>query len=223
MSPSWGVLDFLRLRDSLLPRALGPLAGAVVRGPAFDADSRPLLYLTVDDGPDADGTPRWLDGLARHDVRAVFFVSAPKAEARPDLVRAILDDGHRVSSHGDAHVSAWRQSGATTRAGFERAERVLTEMVEAPVQDVRPPYGRISPGLIRWARQGQRRLVLWDVMPGDFLPRAPEALADELITLARPGSIVALHAGAPAERAVAALDLALPRLRAAGWRFPVLP
>ncbi len=223
MSPSCGVPALLRLRDSFLPRALGPLAGAVVRGPACDAAGRPLLYLTIDDGPDADGTPRWLDALDRHDARAVFFVSAPKAEAHPDLIHALLDAGHRIASHGDAHVSAWRQSGAATRAGFARAEQVLTESTGAPVQDVRPPYGRITPGLIRWARSGQRRLVLWDVMPGDFLPRSPDQLADEIVALARPGSIVALHDGPPAQRAVAALDLALPRLRAAGWRLPVLP
>ena len=43
------------------------------------------------------------------------------------------------------------------------------------------------------------------------------------MTLARPGSIVALHDGPPAARAAAALDRALPMLAAAGWRFAALP
>lgn len=213
-----------RLRDTILPRVLGPLVpGAVVRGPTHDADGRPLLYLTVDDGPDAEGTPRWLDALARHDARAVFFLSAPNAEAHPDLVRQLAAAGHRVGSHGDAHVSAWRTRPATLRAGFERAERVLDAIVEAPVRDVRPPYGRLTPRLVRWVRAGGRRLVLWDTMPGDFLDRSPDALAREVVTCARPGSVVVLHDGPPAGRATAALDLALPRLAAAGWRFPALP
>ncbi len=218
-------LTFQRLRDSLLPRALGPLVpGAVVRGPDRDARQPPRLYLTVDDGPDPVGTPLWLEALARHDARAVFFLSADRARAHPGWARAITEAGHRVGNHGDAHRSAWRMRPAQVVASFERAQADLGRLTGAPVRDVRPPYGRVTPGLARWARQDGRRLVLWDVMPGDYLARrSPARLADELVGLARRGSIAVLHDGPPAERAVAALDLALPRLAAAGWRFPVLP
>ena len=218
------VLTFQRLRDSILPRVLGPLVpGAVVRGPTHSA-SRPCLYLTVDDGPDESGTRAWLDALDRHDARAVFFLSAGPAEAHPDLVCEIVDRGHRVGSHGGAHVSGWRTRPGGVRAAFERSERVLEALAGGPVRDVRPPYGRVTPGLVRWARAGGRRIVLWDVMPGDFLPsRTPDTLAREILALARPGAILALHDGPPAARAVAALDRALPRLAAAGWRFPALP
>jgi peptidoglycan/xylan/chitin deacetylase (PgdA/CDA1 family) len=207
----------------LLPRALGPLVpGAIVRGPTHGA-GRPCLYVTVDDGPDPTGTPRWLDALARHGAAGLFFLSAPASEAHPDLVRRVAEAGHRIGSHGDAHVSGWRSPG-TVRSSFGRAEAVLQALVGGPVRDVRPPYGRVTPGLVRWAREGDRRIVLWDVMPGDFLAsRAPEVLADEVVRLARAGSILALHDGPPAARAVAALDLALPRLAAAGWTFPALP
>lgn len=212
-----------RLRDSLLPRVLGPLVpGALVRGAVEPGP--PALHVTVDDGPDPEGTPRWLDALDRHAARAVFFLSADRAEAHPHLVGAIAEAGHRVGSHGDRHVSAWRMRPARTLASFDRAEHVLEEMTGGPVRDVRPPYGRVTPGLVRWARVGHRRIVLWDVMPGDFLPyRPPHGLAGEIVRLARPGSILALHDGAPTDRAVAALGLALPRLAAAGWRFPLLP
>ncbi len=218
-------LTLQRLRDSHLPRLLGPLVpGAVVRGPARDADGRPLLYVTVDDGPDPAGTPRWLDALARHGAGAVGFFSAGAAEAHPHLVRQWVGAGHRVGNHGDRHVSAWRTRPGVVRAEVERAERVLGERAGAPVLDVRPPYGRVTPGLVRWCRAGRRRLVLWDLMPGDYLPSiSVHRLAREIVSLARPGSILVLHDGPPAGRAVAALDLALPRLRAAGWRFPALP
>ena len=218
-----------RTRDSLLPRALGrAVPGAVVRGPRRDGAGRACLHLTVDDGPDPEGTPRWLDALARHDARAVFFLSGPHAERHPGTVRRIVEAGHRVGNHGWDHVSAWRTSPARVRAGFERAERLLEDLAGRAVRDVRPPYGRVTPGLVRWCRaergRAGRRLVLWDLLPGDYLAARPaEALAAETVALARPGSVAVFHDGAPAARAVAALDLALPTLARAGWRFPALP
>lgn len=213
-----------RLRDTLLPRVLAArIPHTITQGPSHDRHGRPLLYLTVDDGPDATQTPRWLDALARHDAHAVFFLSAPLAKAHPDLVRQMAAV-HRVGSHGGPHTSAWRMRPAAVRASFEEAEQTLERLAGAPVRDVRPPYGRVTPGLVRWVGRGDRRLVLWDVMPGDFLAsRTPDALAREIVETVRPGSIVALHDGAAAERAVAAIDRALPVLAAAGWRFPLLP
>ena len=214
-----------RLRDTVLPRALlGAVPGAVGRGPARDASGRPLLYVTVDDGPDDAGTPLWLDALDDLGAGAVFFLSAERARAMPRRVRQIVAAGHRVGSHGDAHRSGWRRRPAEVRADFDRAERTLEDLAGAAVRDVRPPYGRVTPALVRWAREGGRRIVLWDVMPGDFVPTlGPDALARAVVADARPGSVVALHDGPPAGRAVAALGRALPTLGAAGWRFPVLP
>lgn len=213
------------LRDTFLPRALARVwPGALWRGPQRDAEGRPLLYLTVDDGPDPAGTPQWLDVLDRHDARALVFLSGPAVAAHPALARAVRAVGHRVGTHGGPHVSAWRTPPGRFLDGVDRAARELEAVLGERVADVRPPYGRVTPGLVRWARTTGRRVVLWDLLPGDYLPSvAPAELADRLVRWARPGSVAVLHDGAAAARATAALDAALPRLAAAGWRFPALP
>ena len=225
------------LRDTQGVRLVGPLVpGALLRGPRRDADGRPLLYVTLDDGPDADGTPRLLAALAATGAHALAFLSADRAAARPDLARAWTQDGHRAGNHGGAHRSAWALPPGAAVTEMARAERVLAETLGCGVPDVRPPYGRVTPGLVRWIRAGtpdggpphrggaKRRLVLWDLMPGDYVPSAsPETLAARIVRYARPGSVLVLHDGAPAARAAAALCLALPHLADAGWRFPVLP
>lgn len=222
-------LSLTTLRDTHLPRRL---ARATARawpdvlwtGPPRTPDGAPALYLTVDDGPDAAGTARWLDVLDRHDARALFFLSGPAVAARPDLARALRDAGHRVGSHGGAHVSAWRTRPARFLGAMDDAARALEDVLGEAVADVRPPYGRVTPGLVRWCRAAGRRLVLWSLMPGDFLPSAtPARVGAETVRLARPGDVAVLHDGRPAALATEALALALPRLAAAGWRFPVLP
>ena len=217
------------LRDTHGVRLAGRLVpGAVLRGPRRDAEGRPLLYVTLDDGPDADGTPRLLDALAATGATALAFLSAGRAAVLPDLARAWTQHGHRAGNHGGAHRSAWAMPPGAAVQEMDRAERSLTTVLRSglaqAVPDVRPPYGRVTPGLVRWARAGGRRIVLWDLMPGDFRAAdAPEALAARIVRHARPGSVLVLHDGAPAARASAALRLALPRLADAGWRFPALP
>ena len=222
------------LRDTVGVRLAGPLVpGAVLRGPHRDAGGHPLLYLTLDDGPDADGTPRLLGALAACDARAVAFLSADRALALPDLARLWTAGGHRAGNHGGAHRSAWAVPPGEAVREMARGERVLESVLGEAVRDVRPPYGRVTPGLVRWVRaasgaeagaEAPRRLVLWDAMPGDYLPSAGAAvLAERIVRSARPGGIVVLHDGPAAARAAAALRLALPRLAAAGWRFPALP
>lgn len=213
-----------RLRDTRLPRALAPLLpGAVWRGPPRDAEDRPLLYLTVDDGPDPVGTPRWLRALDRLGAQATFFLTGFRAERDPQLVRSITEAGHRIGNHGHTHRSAW-QNPRMVLEDMEAGQSTLRAITESEIVEVRPPYGRLTPGLWRWALGSGRRLVMWDLMPGDYLStRSADRLGDEIVRLARPGSVVVLHDGPPATRAVGALDIALPRLAAAGWRFPALP
>ena len=193
--------------------------GAAGRGPRHQAGGAQRFHVTVDDGPTADGTPRLLDVLARHDARATFFLSGPRAEASPDLVHEIVAAGHTVGSHGWAHRSAWRWGADLD--GHDRAQALLEDLTGAPLAGVRPPYGRVTPSLLRWARHRGLPVVLWDLMPGDFLASASAVgVAAALQRYRRPGSIAVLHDGPPAALAAAALDRALPAMP--GVAFPTL-
>ena len=67
----------------------------VVSGPT---GSR-AIAITFDDGPHPVHTPEVLDVLRRRRAFATFFLVGRAAEAHPDLVRRILDEGHGSSSH----------------------------------------------------------------------------------------------------------------------------
>lgn len=59
---------------------------------------------------------RILAALRRHDVKATFFVLGWVAERRPELVAAILADGHEIGTHGYSHSTVSELG----RGGFER-------------------------------------------------------------------------------------------------------
>ncbi|MBR0365636.1 MAG: polysaccharide deacetylase family protein [Clostridia bacterium] len=54
------------------------------------------VYLTFDEGPDPDVTPKILDALRRYDVKATFFVIGREIEKYPYLITRIMDEGHLV-------------------------------------------------------------------------------------------------------------------------------
>ena len=194
-----------------------------MRGPRRDADGAPRLHLTFDDGP-GDDLPALLGRLDAHGAKATFFFLGERAARHPALVCAAAGAGHRVGVHGWTHDDPWRAPREALLDGFVRAAAALEDLTGVPVRDVRPPYGHLTPALARWCRATGRRVVLWDLMPGDFVASAaPEAVARRIVRRARPGAVVVLHEGGTAGAvARAALDGALPRLRASGWRLAAL-
>jgi len=97
------------------------------------------VALTFDDGPDPVFTPQVLDVLARHDVKATFFVLGRRADDHPELVRQIVAAGHAVGSHGYSHAilrGVWPGEIATelrqTDAALWRAAGIRTRLFRHP-------------------------------------------------------------------------------------------
>ncbi|MEO5347077.1 MAG: DUF3473 domain-containing protein [Magnetococcus sp. YQC-9] len=72
-------------------------------------------------------TRRILDLLARHEVRATFFVLGWVAQRHPDLIRAIVAEGHELASHGMEHVQATRQGPEFFLADVREARDMLEQ------------------------------------------------------------------------------------------------
>lgn len=106
------------------------------------------LALTFDDGPDPVWTPAVRDELARLDVRATFFVVAPCAIARRELVRAVLDGGHAVELHCWTHERHSHRDRATVEDETDRSLEALARLGVTPAL-WRTPWGDEA----AWTRQ----------------------------------------------------------------------
>ena len=61
------------------------------------------VALTFDDGPNPESTPRILDELRSHGVKATFFVLGSHSERWPEIVERVVREGHQVGNHGFFH------------------------------------------------------------------------------------------------------------------------
>ncbi|MBZ9935613.1 polysaccharide deacetylase [Mesorhizobium sp. BR1-1-16] len=90
------------------------------------------------------GVPLILDTLARHDVRATFFVVGKNVELYPDRVAAILDGGHEIAVHGYTHTPPSLLTPDEEEAELVKAKALL-EGAGATITGYRSPSWEVSP------------------------------------------------------------------------------
>ncbi len=61
------------------------------------------VFLTFDDGPTKEVTPRILDILKKYNIKATFFVLGNRVEVNPELVKREYEEGHYIANHGYSH------------------------------------------------------------------------------------------------------------------------
>jgi peptidoglycan/xylan/chitin deacetylase (PgdA/CDA1 family) len=111
------------------------------------------LALTYDDGPNDPHTQRLLDVLARHEVRATFFLIGRYVQHRPEIVRELIKAGHVVGNHTFTHPLLIFKGAREIRLQLENCNRALTDAVGEHSNLFRPPFGGRRPAVLRIARQ----------------------------------------------------------------------
>jgi peptidoglycan-N-acetylglucosamine deacetylase len=176
------------------------------------------VALTFDAGADRGKAEQILDTLADYGVIASFGLTGHWAEANPDLVKRIVDEGHMLFNHTYTHRSFTGVSTSEDEAVLTREERqqelldteeILRDLTGYEVAPYfRPPFGDYDESVLADVAEVGYWITLqyncdtlgWNgATVGDIVARCGDA--------ADPGDIILLHVGADT------LDAeALPRL-----------
>ena len=63
-----------------------------------------VVYLTFDDGPIPEVTPRVLEILRNYGVKATFFMVGDNVRKYPEVFEMVKSDGHRLGNHTFNHL-----------------------------------------------------------------------------------------------------------------------
>lgn len=174
-----------------------------------------VLYLTFDDGPQREWTPKILQVLRKHRAHATFFVLGIQAAQYPELIAAERAAGHSVGNH------TWDHKTLT-----ELPDARIRQEVGAGVKSkcLRPPTGATNARVQAIAAAYRQRQVLWDVDTKDWEKPGTARIERAILAGARPGAIVLLHdGGGNRTQTVEALDRALTKLTKLGYTYRALP
>lgn len=134
------VFAFLATVSGLVLVPGAPAAAAPGDGDGDGDGSKPVLYLTFDDGPGRD-TPAFLDLLARHDIDATFFVTGAAVAADPETTNRIVADGHVLANHTWSHPRLSSLSDAAIASELARTNQIIETTTGLTPVCYRPPYG----------------------------------------------------------------------------------
>jgi peptidoglycan/xylan/chitin deacetylase (PgdA/CDA1 family) len=204
-------------------RWLGPVATT------FET-SKPEVWLTIDDGPDAGDTTEILALLRKHGAKATFFVKGSLASARPELVRAIAGDGHQIANHSHDHPSAtfWCLPPGAIGREIDRCNDAIAAILGAPPSRFRAPVGMKNPFVHPHLAKRGMTLVAWSARGFDGVEGFDvDATVTRVLRDARPGAIVLLHQGVRGEGGSSAsprcIERILEGLDARGLRCVIPP
>ena len=159
--------------------ALSP--GSQLFGPTLIAPASPKqIALTYDDGPNPAATERLLEVLARHNVRATFFMIGSFVRQCPQLTRTVAVAGHLIGNHTMTHPWLAWQSAARIRAELADTNALLEDTLGTPIRFFRAPHGARRPYVLRTARDLGLTPVQWNVTAFDWNPIPTEKILANL-------------------------------------------
>lgn len=152
--------------------------------------NNPKIAITFDDGPDPCYTEQLLDGLKERGAKASFFLMGKQAEAYPELVLRMQEEGHLIGNHTYSHIELTEDNRELFKAELIRTNELLLHLTGEEPQYVRPPYGS-------WDKAFERELemipVLWTIDPMDWSSSDVDAIVEKVVREAKENAVILMH------------------------------
>ncbi len=206
------------------PGRPGNPAPAGRKGAVFRVETKQrLVALTFDDGPDPRWTPQVLELLRQYHAHATFFQVGKNVVAHPDLVHAVLGDGHEVADHTWDHPDLELMPAAQVGTEITQGADALRQVGAPSPKYFRPPKGLTDEAVGVLADANQYRTIFWDLCLERFVDHTPDVAdaVQDMLTRVRPGSIILAHDGGIPDRTktLRTLPMLLTGLRERGFKM----
>lgn len=170
------------------------ITGKCIREIKFEGAPPNALFLTFDDGPDPDCTPKILEILKRHEAKATFFVIGKKAQAESELIHEILSQGHSIGDHTIDHATShYFKDEDIISEWLKNSSHLLTNELKLNPVAFRSPLGIKTPALNKVLRKNKTPLVLWNIRFFDSIKGFSVKDVNQKLASIKNGSIILLH------------------------------
>lgn len=191
-----------------------------------------ICYLTFDDGPTKEVTPKVLEVLKKYNVKATFFCLGKMLEANRDIAETEAKEGHLLANHSYAHE--YKDLYATSESfmgEIDKTEALIADICgEEPFKLIRFPGGSYNAGDHAAEKQVYKQklkengyyYVDWNCLNGDAESalKSVDSLVSKVKNTATEDNIVVLmHDAAAKTTTPEALGQIIEYLKSKGYSF----
>ena len=172
------------------------------------------IWITFDDGPDEKVTPFLVNLLGKFNIKATFFIIGSQAKKHPELVKLIINNGHKIGNHSFSHLSGYSTKNNKYLQDVEQAKKHIDSDI------FRPPYGKITPSQIKSLKK-DFKIIMWDIMSWDFKENiSSNKIFRNVMDNVESGSIILFHNNLKSYNNLKkSLELILEKLKEQEYQF----
>lgn len=179
---------------------------------------RKEVFLTFDDGPVPEVTPKVVEILEEYGIKATFFCVGENVKKYPDVYNLLQERGHRTGNHTFNHLQAFRSNRNDYLRNVQKARNYIKSDL------FRPPHGQLYPWQMKELKKIFNRIVMWDVLSKDYDAGLTwEDVFENVKRHVRPGSVIVFH---DSLKALSGMEKALPEtikyLLSEGYEFKLI-
>lgn len=181
------------------------------------------VALTIDDGYSKNGSfESILNTLKRRKVKATFFMLGKIMQARPDLMKRIVNEGHQLANHSYTHGFFTRMPEAQIRHELIYTNDIARSVTgKATKPCFRYPYGAHNANTDRIIKNLGYRYYMWTADSLDSrTSKSVSSVVDNALRGLHSGSIILVHT--QAGETAAALETIISEVQKRGYKFATI-
>jgi len=182
-----------------------------------------VVYLTFDDGPDANNTVKVIDTLIEYNVSATFFFTGDNMRRHRDVVRKTHEAGFSIGLHGYSHKSFRDLSASEITRELNESNELLETITGERSAIMRPPYGAVGDEEIELISGMDLTIYLWSLDTLDWSQSDANEILRNIKEYLRPGEIILMHAFSGQRLVPEILPSIIEFIRDEGFEIKALP
>lgn len=134
-----------------------------------------------------------LQTLAKHNIRATFFLDGTWLKKNPELARKITANHHEIGSHAYSHPMMSKLTSAQIVEELEKTNKLIEQILKRKVTLFAPPSGDFNDQVVKIAWERNMYTILWTLDTVDWRNPPVQQMVHKIITGVQPGSLILMH------------------------------